>query len=499
MKKIFFSGIVSLLLSTPALAVPPVTLSGPNPALAVSYTPNTSSSATYNITNYVPQKTFFSGIASLLLSTPTLAMPPVTLSGPNPTLAVSYASNTSSSVTYTITNYVPQSFPITVSGLSNPIQRTSVANDCGSSLPAGPSTCDIGITISPTSAEAGATINQTLAINYQGRTTLTSPISFSVSAFAYVTPLSPDAFNAAQIQQYLLSQDGLLSFDENATQTEGHYGQMTFATVDGTQYAYILENGVTYCSINSDSTFNHCIPTTAPTTGMNHPHGIAFATFNQQYAYLTDPNSSSLFQCTIDTTSGDLSSCSEYSDGNIDAALGIAFNTDGNGAQHAYVADAATGMLVCPMNATTGSFMSSPGCTTTPSLGAAPSWVPYGIAFTTARGTRYAYVADNGTGANFGHVYRCLLNADGTFKNNSCVATPTDTSSFAPWNPSYIAFTTFNGIQYAYVVNNQSVNIGSIYRCTVDETTGLLTQDCIKTPDIDPSRDAWQPSGIAFR
>ncbi len=314
---------------------------------------------------------------------------------------------------------------------------------------------------------------------------------------AYVTPLSPDAANTSLIQQYLSSSDGLLSSSQNATQTNGHYGQMAFATVNGAQHAYILENGVTHCSINSDGTFNNCTSTTAPTTGINHPHAIAFATFNQQYAYLTDPSSSSLFQCAVNSTSGDLSSCLEYFDGNIDAALGIAFNTDGNGAQHAYVADAATGLVVCPTDAT-GSFMNPPGCAATPSAGA-PTWVPYGIAFTTAGGTRYAYVADNGTGANLGHVYRCLLNADGTFANNSCVATPADVSSFSPWNPNSIAFKRLNGIQYAYVVNNQSVNIGSIYRCIVDETTGLLTQDCIKTPDIPADRDTWQPSGIAFR
>ena len=315
--------------------------------------------------------------------------------------------------------------------------------------------------------------------------------------FAYVTPLSPDAANASQIQQYLLSQDGLLSFYENATQTAGHYGQMTFATVNGTQHAYILENGVTYCSINSNGTFNNCTPTTAPTTGVNHPQSIAFATFNQQYAYLVDPNSGSLFQCAMDT-SGDLSSCLQYADGNINAPYGIAFNTDGNGVQHAYVADAATGMVVCPMDAATGSFMNPPGCATTPSFGA-PIWIPYAIAFTTAGGTPYAYVADNGTSANNGHVYRCLLNADGTFQDNSCVATPTDTSSFVPWNPYSIAFKILNGTQYAYVVISQSVNIGSIYRCTVDQTTGLLMQDCIETPDTPTSRDTWQPSGIAFR
>lgn len=436
-------------------------------------------------------------LASVFFSTATFAIPPVILSKPSPAISPTYNDNTSNIITYTITNNVPKTLPLTVSGISNGIQRTTVPGDCGNTLPTGPSTCNIGINISPSSAQAGSTVNQTLKIDYQGRAPLTSSISFSVQTVAYVTPLSPDASNTSQIQQYLLSQDGLLSFRENATQVEEHYGQMTFATVNGTQYAYILENGVIYCTINSNGTFNNCTPTTAPTHGVNHPHAIAFATFNQQYAYLADPSSSSLFQCTIDTTNGNLSSCLEYADANIDAALGIAFNTDGNGAQHAYIADAATGMVVCPMDAN-GSFMNSPGCAITPSSGT-PNWVPFSIAFTTVSGTRYAYVADNGISSDLGHVYRCLLNADGTFKDNSCVATPTDTSSFAPWNPYYIAFKTLNGIQYAYVVNNQSVNIGSIYRCSVDQTTGLLTQDCIKTPDIPTNRDTWQPSGIAFR
>jgi hypothetical protein len=346
-------------------------------------------------------------------------------------------------------------------------------------------------------------VGQTCSVSNGSGTTGGSNItSVSVNcvdkAFAYVTPLSPDAANVSQIRQYLLSQDGLLSSYEDATQTAGHHGQMTFASVNGTQYAYILEDGVTYCSVDSDGAFNNCRPTTAPITGMNHPRSIAFAAFNnQQYAYLSDPSSSSLFQCTVDTTSGDLLSCLEYFDGNIDAAYGIAFNTAGNGVQHAYVADAATGLVVCSIDAT-GSFMNPPGCVATPSFGA-PSWIPYSIEFITAGGTRYAYVADNGTSAGNGQVYRCLLNADGTFQNNGCVATPTDTSSLGTWNPYFIAFKKLNGTQYAYVVNNQSVNIGSIYRCTVDEATGLLTQDCIKTPDLPPDRDAWQPSGIAFR
>ncbi len=327
-----------------------------------------------------------------------------------------------------------------------------VPGDCGNILPTGPSTCHIGIDISPSSAQAGSTMSQTLKIDYQGRLPLTSSISFFVETFAYVTPLSPSAANTSYIQQYSLGQSGLLSFYQNATQMDGHYGQMTFATVNGTQYAYILENGVTYCAINSNGSFKNCAPTVAPTPGVNNPHGIAFATFNEQYAYLADPGSSSLFQCAIDTTNGDLFSCSEFTNGNIDSANGVAFNTDETGVQHAYVADAATGLIICQMDATNGSFKNDE-CAITPATGA-PPWFPYGIAFTTTGGTRYAYVADNGIGANLGHVYRCILKADGTFKDNGCVATPADTSSFAPWNPYYIAFKTLNNPSYGFFMSN---------------------------------------------
>lgn len=234
-------------------------------------------------------------LASVFFSTVIFAIPPVILSKPSPAIALTYNDNTSNIITYTVTNNVPQTFPIAVSGISDGIQRITVPDDCGNTLPTGPSTCNIGINIRPSSAQAGSTVSQTLKIDYQGRAPLTSSISFFVETVAYVTPLNRDASNASQIQQYLLNQNGLLSFYENATQVEEHYGQMTFATVNGTQYAYILENGVIYCSINSNGTFNNCTLTTAPTHGINHPHGIAFATFNQQYAYLADPSSSSLF------------------------------------------------------------------------------------------------------------------------------------------------------------------------------------------------------------
>ncbi|AHE66865.1 WD40/YVTN/BNR-like repeat-containing protein [Legionella oakridgensis] len=106
---------------------------------------------------------------------------PVILSGPNPALANTYMIGSSTTLIYTITNNVPQSsFPISIRGISNPISRVTVANDCGNTLPAGPSICNLGIKISPTQTIAGLSINQTLLVDYQGRRPLSATMAFSV-------------------------------------------------------------------------------------------------------------------------------------------------------------------------------------------------------------------------------------------------------------------------------------------------------------------------------
>jgi hypothetical protein len=222
---------------------------------------------------------------------------------------------------------------------------------------------------------------------------------------------------------------------------------------------------------------------------------MVFATFNAQYAYIVDPGNNFVYQCALDTT-GNFTNCqqppSPYSLPTL-APFGIAFATDTNGAQQAYIADAGSGsgfgdVLLCSMQ-NDGSFST---CTQTPSSGT-PDWIPVAVAFTNVNGTQYAYVADNGTGTA-GHVYRCTLNSDGSLVNSSCMQTPANDSSLTNWYPYYIAFQTVNGTKYAYVVNSSGSSIGNIYRCSLD-INGLLT-NCVVTPDTLPS--SWQPSGIAF-
>src|SRR5437763_1842005 len=92
------------------------------------------------------------------------AIEPVTLSAPTPSIATSYGTNSVNTVIYTVTNNVPSALPVKVSGISNGVSRTTVTNDCGNTMPAGPSTCNIGITINPSNAQAGTSIVQTLIV-----------------------------------------------------------------------------------------------------------------------------------------------------------------------------------------------------------------------------------------------------------------------------------------------------------------------------------------------
>jgi hypothetical protein len=108
---------------------------------------------------------------------------PVTMSGPSPAIGGNATAGSSNTYTYTIVNNVPKSFPITVSGISGPISRVmNSGNDCASSLPPGPSTCTIQVSIAPTTSNGGQTFNQVLSVDYQGRYPLVGNINFTVTS-----------------------------------------------------------------------------------------------------------------------------------------------------------------------------------------------------------------------------------------------------------------------------------------------------------------------------
>jgi len=447
----------------------------------------------------------FLGLVGVLISPVLLAVEPVTMSGPVPPIASTYVSNASNTVIYTITNNVPNPLPLTVSGISNGVTRTSVANDCGNTLPAGPSTCNIGIAISTTTAQVGKTINQTLVINYEGRTTLTSPITFSViQLFAYVSS-SP---SATTINKFSLDPTSG-QFDINTvayTAVSGqHFGELTFATVGGVQYAYVLDqNGFVYkCDIAGNGDFSSCTatPLSPPSWA---PYSIAFTKMGGvQYAYVADINNNFIYQCSLNvggSSNGTFNSCVSASAAlppsfSFDAPYGIGFATI-DGVQYAYVADAGNGggtagfVYQCTLD--TSGFLTS--CTAQTDPGSSPGWIPYAVNFATSGGKQYAYVSDNGN-SGVGHVYLCTLTVGGTFNGSfeSCSATPTS-SVPSPNVPSNMAFATIDGTQYAYVANYQG-GIGGMYVCTVD-SNGTFSNCNVTTGS--PPITGWTPVCVAL-
>lgn len=311
-------------------------------------------------------------------------------------------------------------------------------------------------------------------------------------AFVYVLPtLSTQTISLFEVDPStgLLASSPTTAYS-SSTQT---YQQITFAVVNGVRYAYVADPGnqvVYQCTIGTSGLFNMCSSLLAP-PGWT-PYAIAFATVNNvQYAYVNDGSNGDLYQCNLNPD-GSFSSCSAATPQTFPAPYGITFATV-NGTQYAYLADAGMGgagnygnVYQCQLNSN-GSFVVP--CVDTITI--APQWIPYAVAFTSVAGTQYAYVSDNGTSTGNGNVYVCQLNpADGLF-------TQCDPASSTPlWNPYFIAFATLNGQQYAYVADVIGSLGGGMYRCVLANSGAGALSNCLPTPTFPPS--PWRPVGIAF-
>lgn len=294
------------------------------------------------------------GVMNIFLSPLAFANAPVTLSGPNPAIASSYAAGISNVITYTITNKVPKSLPVNVSGVSGAITRTPVPNDCGNMMPPGPSTCNIGITIRATTDNIGSLINQTLLVDYAGRLPLSSTISFTTRpAYLYVTN-----FNTSTVSKCDVNIDTGIINNCTASNPGG-----TFNSPSGISFnsagtiAYVTNSAaatVSTCPLNPDHTLGICTASN-PDSSFNAPSSIALNQIDT-LAYATNFLNNNVSLCSIDASAGTLTSCT-------DSGVGAAFNrpdvlvlntTD----TFAYVTDTpANAVSICPVssNGTLGS------------------------------------------------------------------------------------------------------------------------------------------------
>lgn len=224
---------------------------------------------------------------------------PVTMSGPVPALSGNYAVGVETIITYTITNNVQQSSPLSVSGISGAITRSvATSNDCGNALPAAsssssPATCNIAIAIKPLTGEEGEAINQQLAVDYQSRDPLKSTLSFTVNLSShdpYVYLLSKGTINNVN------NAYGIFRYTVNTTT-----GELT-ATADSTLlstdtfyqiaiyghylYAVDADNGAIYYYAIDDST--GALTLAGSTANPGTTYQTQYIAFDENKAYSSD-------------------------------------------------------------------------------------------------------------------------------------------------------------------------------------------------------------------
>ncbi|MDR3477858.1 MAG: hypothetical protein P4M14_07490 [Gammaproteobacteria bacterium] len=401
--------------------------------------------------------TYASYLIFSLLAQTAIAAIPVTMSDASPAIANSYTIGNTNTFIYTITNNVPgRSFPISVGGISAPVSRTTVLNDCGSNLPKGPSTCNIGVAIAPTAANVGQAIKQTLAVNYQGRTPLTKSIAFSVPGAVITTTLSSSTAATNSTFSITYTQNGTGGNVVSATLPAGmsFVGPSTCSISQAARLCSLQVN--TGSSAGSYPIIPMLISGSASL--LSSPSPLVITLNLTQYGYVGDSISKHIYQCVVNANGGDFSNCGITPTNGIpfqspfSVAYAIVFTTV-NGTRYGYVTDTDAGAAYqCTLNAN-GTFNI---CGPTPTVGA-PGWVPQGLTFATVNGTQYAYVADIN-----GNMYQCTLNTNGSF--NTCNITNGGMTP-STWSPSVSAFVTINGVQYGYVADAFN---GAIDQCTLN-------------------------------
>ena len=261
---------------------------------------------------------------------------------------------------------------------------------------------------------------------------------------------------------------------------------------NGTLHGYVLGNGghLYECLVTAQGDFDACHITPHPPGGWS-PIGIAFSEGNtgelaSKYAYVVDNSSNQIYQCPVNT-SGALGVCQVTP---ADASshwfpVGITIATV-NHHRYAYIPSTPSPnsfIYRCPINAD-GTFAEWSDCLSTIPAHIDPYvWGPQAIAFALVRAhgveTQYAYVAD-GDGGN---VYQCTLDTSGTASNgtlSSCQATP---AAGAPgWFPSGITFVTVEGKQMAYVADGHGS--GLLFQCMLNDDGTF--RDCHITPSLAP-------------
>ena len=229
-----------------------------------------------------------------------------------------------------------------------------------------------------------------------------------------------------------------------------------------------VTDGLSSCSAASS---DHSLDNTAPTT-------IAItAAGTHQYAYVLDSDNQQIYACLIDPASALFTSCTLTSVSVSTAAFyGLNFATFG-GTQYAYLAGYDSGggggvLFKCTINSSTGDLTS---CATAAS--GTPPWngnsvsLLQDIVFQTLNGVPYAYISDNAHGGGSGAaIYQCQMQSDGGINGSTCAATSQLSGSSSP---AKMAIVSMGGTLYNYFGQTNAGGVAG--NCAIDNATGDFT------------------------
>jgi hypothetical protein len=313
-------------------------------------------------------------------------------------------------------------------------------------------------------------------------------------AMAYVADINGHVYQCALHTNGSLLEQGCSETPAAGASFGWAPNNVVFDSRSAHSFAYVPDtNGNVYrCALNSAGGFieNTCHVTPAQGAPVGWlPESITFADFQDvHYAYVADELGNSVYRCLVDSTGSFVeNACITLPTVGAPSGWqpsGVSFARF-NGQQYAYVTDETGHVFRCGLNAD-GRFADN-ACEVTPATGAPVDWEPEMIVFAAFSGVTYAYVVDED-----GAIFRCSLELDGRLSNGGCVATP---AVGAPhWQPESLSFAKVAGVQYAYIADID--NSGFIYRCQINADGSFSDYSCIATPTL--SAPAWDAAAISF-
>ncbi len=307
--------------------------------------------------------------------------------------------------------------------------------------------------------------------------------SFSGSDYLYVADAVQESILQCKIDSTTIETANIYCIDSG---TAGVFSNppssVTFQVVNGTTYGYVNEpeSGIVWqCTVNtSTGQFTGCVD--SGPIGFEAPYVTTLGTVNSVlYAYVSDVDFDTVWQCEVDAVTGALCDCTNAAQNigdPLDSPIGVSFQTFA-GTSYVYVGELVNGDIQkCTLNATTGLF------TACVDSGASALNQPAAFEFKTINSNLYIYIPNLDPTVMTPFLTKCLVNTT-TGQFSACSDNDFDSGQAG------IAFQAVDGTNYAYVTVGDSTTFGEILRCVVGSDGSLST--CV-SPFGEPNSIALQ-------